>query len=503
MSARRTRITRDPRTTRGLPKDRWAFELALVPVVELDPEERIVHANGEACTLLGYEANDLVGRNWFDTCVSPKVRASERDRFQMLLERGDAGLAHHVSHLLTRAGRERIVSWQTTIIGDHEQIEGTISFGEDITTVRPTGAEPRASRGTLEDYKLALDEAAIVAITDEHGRITYANDRFCEISKYPRSELIGHDHRIINSGHHPKDFFRDLWATIKSGRVWRGDIKNRAKDGAFYWVATTIVPFLDAAGRPYQYVSIRHEITERKMAEAALLQAEKLSSVGVLAAGIAHELNNPLAGLLACTKALQEKALTDVRRDEYLRVVRNGLERMRKTIEGLLGYARRREPTQKVFAVSMLVSSCEQLIRPMAESKNLKLTTELDSSLAEIQGDAAALTQALMNLLLNAVHASPLGGEVTIATRVAEGRIGLSVRDRGHGMTEAVRVRACDPFFTTKPEGEGTGLGLSVTLGIARAHGGDLAIESAERSGTVATIWLPRISPSSDGVRHA
>src|SRR5437588_5440195 len=169
----------------------------------------------------------------------------------------------------------------------------------------------RRSLKELADLKFALNESSIVAITDQSGTIKYVNDKFCEISKYSREELLGQDHRIINSGYHPKEFIRNLWTTIASGQVWKGELKNRAKDGSIYWVDTTIVPFLDDRGKPYQYTAIRYEITERKRQEALLREQAALTRLGEMAAVVAHEVKNPIAGIRGALQVITSRMAPD------------------------------------------------------------------------------------------------------------------------------------------------------------------------------------------------
>jgi PAS domain S-box-containing protein len=384
------------------------------------------------------------------------------------------------------------------------------------------------SEKELEDIKFALDVSTIVAITDREGTITWVNDRFCEISKYPRDELIGQNHRIINSGHHPRSFFKEMWATIGRGRVWKGDIKNRAKDGTYYWVATTIVPFLDADGKPYQYLAIRHEITERKAAEdalakahhelveanrrlveeqAKLIQAEKLSSIGMLAAGVAHEINNPLSGVLGCVKALRENRVAGEKREEYFDTVRDGLLRMQNAVRGLLDYSRQRPPAAETLDPASIVAAALQLVAPASRKKDLRIENGVVSSSVMVRVDRSQLMQAVVNVLLNAIYASREHARIEISVPKRPGFAGIRVTDFGTGIRPEDLGRVCDPFFSTKPEGEGTGLGLAVTMSIARGNGGDLEIESAVGQGTVVTLWLPEPSrtegPGCAGARTA
>jgi PAS domain S-box-containing protein len=157
------------------------------------------------------------------------------------------------------------------IHNQNKKIIGGVLLFKDVSENKKIELALLNSLKEIKDYKYALDESSIVAITNQRGIITYVNDNFCKISKYSRAELIGQDHRIINSGHHSKEFIREIWTTIAKGNIWKGEIENRRKNGSLYWVDTTIVPFLNDEGKPYQYVAIRADITERKQFEQNFL----------------------------------------------------------------------------------------------------------------------------------------------------------------------------------------------------------------------------------------
>lgn len=232
-----------------------------------------------------------------------------------------------------------------------------------------TERELEESLKELADIKFALDQSSILAITNQQGIIRYVNHQFCQISKYSRQELIGQDHRIINSGYHSKDFIRNLWTTIASGEVWRGEIKNRAKDGTYYWVDTTIVPFLNAAGKPYQYVAIRNDITERKQMESELTRSAQLSLLGELAASLAHEIKNPLAGIQGAVDILIRRRQAGDPERLALEGVRGEVVRIDATVRALLERARPRAVSLALVSLTDLVSHAVTLGRNQAMSK--------------------------------------------------------------------------------------------------------------------------------------
>jgi len=365
----------------------------------------------------------------------------------------------------------------------------------------------------LADIKFALDQSTIVAITDQRGIINYVNDEFCRISRFSRGELIGQDHRIINSGYHPKEFIRSLWTTIAAGQVWKGELRNLAKDGSIYWVDTTIVPFLNSDDKPYQYVAIRHDITQLKLAEEQILRqatelqrAAQLSFVGELAAGLAHEIKNPLAGIQGGVDILIRRRDKNDPEREALEGMRHEVQRIDSTVRALLDKARPRLVSVRLSSLADVVARAVNLARAQltngtTEGHGVNIEFELPSDPITIPIDPAQIEDAVLNLIINAIEAADRDGEVTIrvarsqndqAAEFEEEAI-VEVSDNGRGISEEDLNRIFNPFFTTRPGG--TGLGLPAVRRIARAHGGRVEVTSSRGTGSTFTLHLP-INPS-------
>jgi PAS domain S-box-containing protein len=345
----------------------------------------------------------------------------------------------------------------------------------------------------LEDQKYALDQAAIVASTDAKGVITYVNDKFCEVTGYSREELLGKTHKIINSGQHPKGFFVELWKTISQGHVWRGEVCNRKKNGQLYWVYTTIVPFLDDSRKPVQYLSIRYEITDLKLAQQTILDqqeklvaASRLSAIGEMAAAITHEINNPLGVILGRIEMLKSILKEgNFETDDLLRIAdtieATGLRiaKIVRSMKTMAHHDHEQEPTARV-PLQTVVDDAVDLCHYRFQNHGIRLTKPQLEASVTVECRSHEIVQVIVNLMNNSFDAIQQLADkwVRIETWDRGDHIDISVTDSGRGIEKAVQQKMFGPFFSTKNVQYGTGLGLSISQGILRQNGGTLEYDS-------------------------
>ncbi len=349
----------------------------------------------------------------------------------------------------------------------------------------------------LESQKNALDSFAIVAETDLRGKITYVNNKFIEISKFSKAELIGQDHRIINSGYHPKEFFEKMWRTITSGHVWRGEVKNKAKDGTYYWVDTTIFPILDEHNKLNKYVAIRYDVTERKQFEDDLVLAAETTQKAIevkstFLANMSHEIRTPLNGILGFTSLLMDQELKDEAREQ--------VEYIKSCSEGLLTIINDILDISKMEAGKFHIENTEMNLRDEVETslrifdttssrKNVSILTNIDSNVPLwVEGDPTRTRQLLVNLIGNALKFSFEGGVIDLQISCErrsndECKLLFSIKDNGIGISKDAQERLFSSFeqadiSTTRKFG-GTGLGLSICKKLTQLMGGDIWVESS------------------------
>lgn len=350
----------------------------------------------------------------------------------------------------------------------------------------------------LEDFKAALDAHAIVAITDARGTITYVNDKFCAISKWSREELLGSDHRIINSAHHPKAFIQTLWDTIRSGQVWKGELKNRAKDGSIYWVDTTIVPFLDDDGKPFQYIAIRAEITARKLLEEhnAELVAELQGANRELkdfAYIVSHDLKAPLRGINSLANWLIADYAEQLGGEgkTQLELICSRVKRLGALVDGILAYSRAGRGREERLLVELqpLVCNTIELLAPPAH-----IQVEIARPLPSLRIEPFKAQQVFQNLLSNAIKfLDKPRGHITVDCFREHRFWHFSVTDNGIGIDEKHFTKVFQLFQTLAPRDkiEGTGVGLALVKKIVELEGGTIWVQSIPGVGTTFHFTLP------------
>lgn len=571
---------------RSLALLRATFESTADGIVAVDREGRITHYNRKFVEMWEIPEGLMESRDFHPILAFILEQLQNPEKFcrQIKALSENTNIDYHTV-LEFRDGR--VFEYHSLPSKVGQEIVGRVWNFSDITERKHSEEQLCSSLKELTDFKCALDRSAIVAITDARGIITYINDKFCELSQYEREELIGKDHRVINSGYHSREFFKNLWGTIAQGKVWKGEIKNKAKDGSDYWVDTTIVPFLDENGKPFQYLAIRFDITQRKETESALrrsqkqLQAqteqlkktlgdlkrtqaqlvhsEKMSSLGQLVAGVAHEINNPVSfirgniehsnhyiqDLLELIELYEREypqptpVIQDLIDDidlEFLRSdlprllssMTSGSDRIRQIVLSLRNFSRLDEAEKKRANLHEGLDNTLLLLNHRVNAK-IEIIKQY-GNLPKIECYPAQINQVFMHLIGNAIDAfeeagetgdrqpslpvhhgnftphhatatcappSPTGDRIVIATQtLGDNQVQIKIRDNGPGISPDILSKVFDPFFTTKPPGKGTGLGLAICYQIIEKHGGTIQVNSTQRQGTEFTIFLPIHTPA-------
>ncbi|MBT7067800.1 MAG: PAS domain S-box protein, partial [Verrucomicrobia bacterium] len=357
----------------------------------------------------------------------------------------------------------------------------------------------------------AIDQAAeAIVVTDTDATIQYTNPAFETISGYTQEEAIGLNPRVLQSGKHDSAFYEDLWKTLCSGDTWHGRFVNRRKDGALYEEDAVISPVHDAQGRLINYVAVKRDISKEVALESQLRQAQKLDSMGTLASGVAHEINNLIMGIMGYAELIRDAVGQQSEIVDMADAIMGQTNRVRDIVKNLLHFARAEEPSRRDdVTVSEMVEGAASLIRTVMRHDAIELAIDVPSDLPTVRCNSQQIQQVVMNLLTNSRDALNMkypqrqrdpNKKITVSGREIElesGRgVRITVEDMGSGLPEHVRERMFDPFFTTKPQDKGTGLGLSISHGIVGEHERKLHVESEIGQWTRFHIDLPLATSS-------
>ena len=367
----------------------------------------------------------------------------------------------------------------------------------------------------LEPLARAVEQSAdLVMITDRQGTIEYVNPAFETLTGYSRDEAVGRHSRMLKSGQHDQEFYEHLWSTILSGEVFRGAIADRKKNGEIFFLEKTITPVRDAANEIVHFISNDRDVTDRKRLESQLLQVQRMDAIGAFAGGIAHDFNNLLMVISAYSELTLEALSSDHplrgNVDEILQASRRATELTRQ----LLAFSRKPPNTIQLLDFNAVVGGLGHVL-PRLAGNNVHLQVVLGPHLKSAMADPSQLEQIVLNLVGNARDAMPNGGELKIETsmvRVDESYVQqhasaspgeyvlLTIADSGEGIAPEHMSHIFEPFYTTKPSGKGTGLGLATTYNAVKHCGGFIWVYSERGLGTTFKLYFPCAKQTANGL---
>jgi PAS domain S-box-containing protein len=476
----------------------------------VDARGVITFANRALAKIHGLDTPEqLVGRSLFEF-IAPIALDHVKELFTGAVETGIT--AEVVETQIVRSDGERaFIEIKSVPILEDGRVAGFRGILRDVT-------ERKRTEGQIRLQAAALEAAANgIVITDRNGTIRWVNPAFTRLTGYPAEESVGLTPRLLRSGRHDQAFYRNLWETVLSGRVWQGETVNRRKDGSLYTEDQTIAPVLDAHGAVTHFIAIKQDITERRHLEDQLHQAQKLEAIGLLAGGIAHDFNNLLSGIIGFAELALRELPEGSQGVSYLSRVQKLGHQAAGLIGQLLTFARKAPLERKPLDLNPLLKESGKLLqRTFPETITIQVEPAFEPLIAN--ADLGNVQQIILNLATNARDAMPHGGALTLRLApviLTEASLGdrlhrrpgafacLTVADTGTGIPVAIRDRIFEPFFTTKGPGHGTGLGLASVYGIVRQHEGWLEVETAEGQGSAFYVFLPVVPIPADATPSA
>jgi PAS domain S-box-containing protein len=474
------------------------FTWAPVGIYQSSVDGKIVTANKSLADMLGYDVvEDLINRD-----IANDVYYNKEERHKLIKEYDTKGQGSVTNLEILWKKKDGSPVWiMLTAHAIKDKSGKTIyyeGFVYDIT-------EQKRAEENIRMLSRAMEQSpASVIITDLEGKIEYVNPKFTQATGYTSAEALGLNPRVLKSGETSDKEYKQLWEAITSGNEWRGEFHNKKKNGEFYWEYASISPIKDVSGKITHYLAVKEDITEKKMLEQQFFRTQRLESIGTLAGGIAHDLNNVLAPILLSVELLNRRH-SDEATKQLLRSMESSALRGKDIIKQVLTFARGVEGHHVSIDVRHLVKEMDNIIMETFP-KNIKKIINIPKDLLTIVGDATQVHQVLLNLCINARDAMPHGGTLSItasniqidaqyARMNMNARQGtyvlLNVADTGTGIPPEILGRIFEPFFTTKEVGKGTGLGLSTVYTIIKNHGGFLEVQSELGKGTTFKVHFP------------
>jgi PAS domain S-box-containing protein len=474
---------------------RSLVETSLAGIYQLDADGRYVYANQALATLLERGPEELIGQNWEDVSnFSPESLALTRERFLAQMRGEPPRTAVNEVEVITKTGRRTPALNAMSVIYDTEgKPQGATGLVLDISRRKALEAALQGERDRLQVILANIGDAVVV--TDPDGRIEYVNSAWERLNGYSAREAVGNTPRLIRSPQSPTELYPELWATILGGRIWRGELINRRKDGSLYDAAVTISPVKNAIGTLVSFVGVQHDIS-------ALKELDRMKSQFV--SDVSHELRTPLTNIRLYLDLLQGTG-DPAKTTRYLETMDRESGRLADLIDDLLSLSRLDAGTVAFFPnptnLNDLLLALVEDRRALAASRGLSLSLDCETGLPRVMGDGRLLTQVFTNLLTNALNYTESGGKVMLRTRlhVDDGArwVIAEVEDTGLGVPLDEQPLIFRRFFrgqaSRQTKAAGTGLGLAICKEIVDRHAGRLEVQSdgVSGGGSRFTVWLP------------